>query len=178
MRMARTYRAWCVACSTEWTGTEIDDADVPAGEQRAFFTCRDCGRVGRSSVRLTAYELARYRRAVRRTVSEMVESFLRARARLEERCRSLRQDMREGDEGAREVLEATEERLAGVVAPDVDHLEKRYAEAERAERLAPRVTPAVPCPECGAETQLHRETPHGYDVRCPRCGGKVRTRVR
>ncbi len=137
--------------------------------------------MGRSSVKLTAYELARYRRAVRRTVSEMGESFLRARARLEERCRSLRQSMREGDEGAREILGAAEEKLAGVGGPDVDHLEKRYVEAERAERaerLAPRVTPAVPCPECGAETQLHRETTHGYDVTCPRCRGKVRTRVK
>ncbi len=177
MRMARTYRAWCAACSTEWTGTEIDDADVPAGEQRAFFTCRDCGHLGRASIKLTAHELARYRRAVRRTVSEMVESFLRARARLEERCRSLTQSMREGDDRAREGLRAAEEKLARVAGPDVDHLERRYAEAERAERRAPRVTPAVPCPECGAETQVHRETPHGYDVTCPRCGGRVHTRV-
>ena len=134
-KTCRTYRAWCAACSTEWTGTEIDDADVPAGEQRAFFTCRDCGHVGRVSVRLTAKELARYRRAVRRTVSRMVESFVRARARLEERCRSLRQGMREGDDLARESLRAAEERLARIAGPDVGHLERRLSAAEQAEQL-------------------------------------------
>ncbi len=174
----RTYRARCVTCGAEWTGAEVDEREVPAGEARAFCICRDCGRVGRASIRLTARELAEYRRALRKTVSTMVQSFIRARARLQERCRALKQRIREGDEKEIETLGWVEERLARLASPDVDHLEKRSCEVERVEANAPLKTPPALCADCGGRTDAFRETPHGYSITCPRCGGKMLTRIR
>jgi DNA-directed RNA polymerase subunit RPC12/RpoP len=175
--VARAYRAWCATCNTEWTGEEADESDVPAGEARVFFVCLDCGHIGRTSIRRPVKELIGYRRAIRKTIGKMVESFMRARARLDERRRALRLRIREGEEDAAGALELVEERLAGLVSPDVDHLERRAEEVERAESTAPVRTSPVACSECGGETHLHRETPHGYDMTCPRCEGKVYTRV-
>lgn len=176
--MARTYRAWCATCNTEWAGEEVDEADVPASQVRAFFVCLDCGHVGRNSLRLPAKELIRYRRAIRKTMGKMIESFMRARARLDERRRALRLRIREGEEDAAGALELVEERLAGLVSPDVGYLERRAEEIERMEPTAPIRTSPVACSECGGETQVHRETPHGYNMTCPRCEGKIYTRVR
>ena len=180
--MATTYHAWCATCNTEWRGTEAGEREVPAGSARAFFICRECGHVGRASVRLTARELAEYRRALRKTISKMLGSFMRVSARLQERCRALRARTAQGDEKAIDALRPAAEKLAALTEPDVGHLERRFSAAGVALLSgpggAPVRTPPVPCSQCGGETHVYRETPHGYDMTCPRCGGKIHTRVR
>ncbi len=83
----------------------------------------------------------------------------------------------EGEEDAAGALELVEERLARLVSPDVGHLERRAVEVERVESAAPIRLSPVACSECGGETRVHRETPHGYNMTCPRCDGKIYTRV-
>ncbi len=167
--MALGYHVSCAACGAEWPDLAAGRSDPGPAEVTALSTCPECFRVTLVTVKLTAEEVAKYRRDVQKTVQKIYQGYVKARSRLDERRRVLATEVRGGKTDSIESLSWIERRLAALRPPDTAHLDARAKELEGMERDAPRDGPRVPCPDCAAPMTVHRETRHGFEVPCPRC---------
>ena len=163
------YTVSCPACGAEWPDVTMQGAERPAAEAGALVTCGECfGLIG-TTVRLTADEIAKYRRDIMKTVQKMYQSYTKVLVRLEERKRVLAGEIRRGNKEVIDAFVLLEKRIAGMKPPDTRHLDARAKELAELEREAPREPDAPACPDCGAGGIVHRETHRGFEVPCPRC---------
>jgi len=163
------YSVSCRACGAEWPDVTMQGAERPAAEAGALVTCGECfGLIG-TTVRLTADEIAKYRRDIMKTVQKMYQSYTKVLVRLEERKRVLAGEIRRGNKEVIDAFVLLEKRIAGMKPPDTRHLDARAKELGELEREAPAEPEAPACPDCGACGTVHRETHRGFEVPCPRC---------
>lgn len=167
--MAFSYHVSCPACGAEWPGLEARGSELPPGEAAALASCPECFSLRSVTVRLTAEELAKYRRELLKTVQKMYQGYTKARMRLEERRRVLAEQVRLGAREHRETVRLLEKRLASLTPPDTARLDARAKELAEIERSAPQDAETVPCPDCGTSATIHRESHRGFEVPCPRC---------
>ncbi len=167
--MAFCYHVSCPACGAGWPGLEARGSELPPGEATALASCPECFSLRSVTVKLTAEELAKYRRELLKTVRNIYQGYTKARMRLEERRRALAEQVRRGAREHQEIVRLLERRLASLKPPDTAHLDARAKELAEIERAAPREAEAVPCPDCGASATIHRESHRGFEAPCPRC---------
>ena len=176
--MALGYHVSCEACGAEWPDVAAGRSDPGPAEVTAVSTCPECFKVTLVTVKLTAKEVAKYRRDVQKTVQKMYQGYLKARSRLEEKQRVLALEVREGKTDSIESLSGLEKRLAALRPPDTAYLDARAKELVATERDAPREAQRVLCPDCGAPMTVHRETHRGFEVPCPRCRTTLKMELR
>ncbi len=175
--MNRSYHIRCEDCGAEWSGAVAGDADPAKGEADVFAACTECGAVAVTRVRLTVEELRRYRRDLMKTVQKVYQGYVKARSRLEEKCKVLAHRVKEGETEEALALRNVEARLKAVTQPDTSLLESRAKEVEGAIAAAPESAPPAPCEVCGAEMALYRESHRGYEIPCPRCTAGLVVRI-
>ena len=176
--MAFSYHVSCPACGAEWPGLQARGSEVPPGEASALSTCPECFDVRTVIVKLTAEEVAKYRRELLKTVQNIYQGYTKARMRLEERRRVLAEQVRLGAREHDEIVRLLERRLASLTPPNTSHLDARAKELAEIERAAPREAEAVPCPDCGTSATIHRESYRGFEVPCPRCMTRLKVELR
>ncbi|MHC4250715.1 MAG: hypothetical protein ACYS9X_16430 [Planctomycetota bacterium] len=175
---ALVYSVSCPACGAEWPEVRMQGAERPAAEVGALVACTECFGLVAATIRLTAGEIAKYRRDVMKTLQKMYQSYTKVLVRLEERKRVLAGEIRRGNTEVVETFALLEKRLAGMKPPDTRHLDARAKELAELERAAPEEPERPACPDCGAATTVHRETHRGFEVPCPRCRTKLAVKLK
>lgn len=170
---ALVYNVSCPACDAEWPDVTIEGAQASAAKAGALVTCNECFGVVAATVRLTADEIAKYRRDVMKTIQKMHQSYTKVLKRLEERKRVMAADIRRGNTEVVDTLVLLEKRVVGMKPPDTSLLDARVKELARLKRAAPGEPDCPACPGCGAGGLVHREALHGFEVPCPRCRAQL-----
>ena len=163
------YSVSCPACGAEWPDVTMQGSDRSGGETGALVACPQCFGLTATTVRLTAGEIAKYRRDITKVLQKMYQSYTKVLVRLEERKRVLAGEIRRGAHEVEETYALLVKRLAGMKPPDTRHLDARVKELARLEQAAPAEPDLPACPDCGAGGVVHRETHRGFEASCPRC---------
>ena len=175
---ALVYSVSCPACGAAWPEVRMQGAERPAAEAGALVACPECFGLVAATIRLTAGEIAKYRRDIMKTLQKMYQSYTKVLMRLEERKRVLAGEIRRGNTEVVETFVLLEKRLAGMKPPDTRHLDERVKELAELEKAAPQEPDHPACPDCGAATTVHRETHRGFAVPCPRCRTKLEVKLK